>query len=709
MLFVATLIALAIAAAASAASAQERATIIFHGDVSVERQAEIRARFDAVADWLDETYDARATGLRIHIGADLEAITPLIVAGGQDVPTSGAPCFWSNSEGYLLVDGCEEPLPFARLNMSEITRQLAYSPAAVVEDGHSPAGPRWLVHGAEEYAASTFRDAVGEASIDAARRDQLDHPVTLNVETLVLAELETSAGFYAQNSRPIAWLAVDYLVSQAGADSYVRYFRERAQHERWEDAFEAAFGLSVGEFYVAFAEYPSARREAERNAARDAWLTHWWETMASNGSTAEATFDSVGQLLAWYGVDAPASFIFRIMPEVASLTTWSPTDGRYLTAFRDDPSTHADVGDVRRNSGMFVTFDANNPTAATLPTAVHHRVRLEPGWNLVPWLGADGASLDEIRRGIGTLAAVAPARLSASSDVDQRDQDGPRINRGDLLWVAVREAATWRQGPARPMPGPAAVSAEATLALLDNPEAAEIAQAEFVTTVEGNVTEEQRRVIRARLADGIAFFRERFDTPPVLIDLNIFGPDYLEYRGCGTGGGEVNLYLWCGDWIVTGLQSAPADTETLVHEYFHVLQGEWNRYFNGDFGDGAPLWLSEGAAFYSELAYWLDRGTRSYEDVFEERAEASRGVAETLSHFAKNWGHDEPPDRYNLAFLAVTRLLERSDDPDLWLKYWYPWEGRSQRDVFEAAFGITLEDFYEEFAAWRAEHFPPSG
>ena len=709
MLFVATLIALAIAAAASAASAQERATIIFHGDVSVERQAEIRARFDAVADWLDETYDARATGLRIHIGADLEAITPLIVAGGQDVPTSGAPCFWSNSEGYLLVDGCEEPLPFARLNMSEIMRQLAYSPAAVVEDGHSPAGPRWLVHGAEEYAASTFRDAVGEASIDAARRDQLDHPVTLNVETLVLAELETSAGFYAQYSRPIAWLAVDYLVSQAGADSYVRYFRERAQHERWEDAFEAAFGLSVGEFYVAFAEYPSARREAERNAARDAWLTHWWATAASNGRTAEVTFDSVGQLLAWYGVDAPASFIFRTMPEVASLTTWSPTDGRYLTAFRDDPSTHADVGDVRRNSGMFVTFDANNRTAATLPTAVHHRVRLEPGWNLVPRLGADGASLDEIRRGIGTLAAVAPARLSASSDVDQRDQDGPRINRGDLLWVAVREAATWRQGPARPMPGPAAVSAEATLALLDNPEAAEIAQAEFVTTVEGNVTEEQRRVIRARLADAIAFFRDRFATPPVLIDLNIFGPDYLEYRGCGSAGGEVNLYLWCADWTVTGLGSAPADTETLVHEYFHVLQGEWNRYFNGDFGDGAPLWLSEGAAFYSELAYWLDRGTRSYEDVFEERAEASRGVAETLSHLAKNWGHDEPPDRYNLAFLAVTRLLERSGDPDSWLKYWYPWEGRSQRDVFEAAFGITLEDFYEEFAAWRAEHFPPSG
>ena len=709
MLFVVTLIALGVAAAASAASAQERATITFHGDVSVERQAEIRARFDAVADWLDETYDARATGLRIHIGADLEAIAPVIVAGGQTVPTAGAPCPGGNSQGYLLVDRCEEPLPFAWIYMNAIISRLAFSAAAVVEEGHSRAGPRWLVQGAEEYAASTFRDAVGEASIDAVRRDQLDHPLAPDVETLVLAELETSAGFNAQYSRAIAWLAVDYLVSQAGADSYVQYFRERAQHVRWEDAFEAAFGLTAGEFYAAFADYLSELRAAEVNAARDAWLMHWWEMAVSNGRTTDATLDGVGQLLAWYGVDAPASFIFRIMPELASLTTWSPADGRYLTALRDDPSTHAGVGDVRRNSGIFVTFDDIDPTPATLPTAVHHRVRLEPGWNLVPWLGADGASLDEIRREIGVLAAVAPARLSASSDADQQDPDGPLINRGELLWVAVREAATWRQGPGRPMPGPAAMSAEATIALLDDPEAAEIAQAEFVTTIEGNVTEEQRRVIRARLADAIAFFRERFDTPPVLIDLNIFGPDYLEYRGCGTGGGEVNLYLWCGDRIVTGLRSAPADTETLVHEYFHVLQGEWNRYFNGDFADGAPLWLSEGAAFYSELAYWLDRGTRSYEDVFEERAEESRGVAETLSHFAKNWGHDEPPARYNLAFLAVTRLVERSGDPESWLKYWHPWEGRSQRDVFEAAFGITLEAFYEEFAAWRAEHFPPSG
>ena len=707
MLSFVTLIALGVAAA-SAASAQERATIIFHGDVSEERQAEIRARFDAVADWFDETYDARATGLRIHIGADLEAIAPVIVAGGQTVPTAGAPCFWSNSEGHLLVDGCEEPLPFARLNMSEIMPQLAYNPAAVVEDGHSPAGPRWLVHGAEEYAASTFRDAVGEASIDAARRDQLGHPVTLNVETLVLAELETAAGFYAQNSRPIAWLAVDYLVSQAGADSYVQYFRERAQHQRWEDAFEAAFGLSVGEFYVAFAEYPSARREAERNAARDEWLTHWWETMASNGRTAEATFDSVGQLLAWYGVDAPASFIFRIMPELASLTTWSPTDGRYLTAFRNDPATHPDVGDVRRNSGVFVTFDDIDPTPATLPTAVHHRVRLEPGWNLVPWLGADGASLDEIRREIGVLAAVAPARLSASSDPDQRHPDGPSINRGDLLWVAVREAATWRQEPPRPI-GPASVSAAATIELLNDPEVAEIAQTEFVITTEGNVTDEQLSVMRARLADAIAFFRERFDTPLMLFDVSIFGPEYHENLPCGSGGDPLKLYLWCGERIVTGLGSAPAENETLVHEYFHMLQGEWNQYFTAEFGDGAPLWLSEGAAFYSELAYWLDRDIKSYDDAFALRAERSRSVAETLSYFTTNWARDDAPARYNLAFLAVTRLVERSGDPESWLKYWYPWEGRSQRDVFEAAFGITLEDFYEEFAAWRAEHFPPTG
>ena len=515
MLFVATLIALAIAAAASAASAQERATIIFHGDVSVERQAEIRARFDAVADWFDETYDARATGLRIHIGADLEAITPLIVAGGQDVPTSGAPCFWSNSEGYLLVDGCEEPLPFARLNMSEIMRQLAYSPTAVVEDGHSRAGPRWLVHGAEEYAASTFRDAVREASIDAARRDQLGHPVALNVGTLVLAELETSAGFYAQYSRPIAWLAVDYLVSHADADSYVRYFRERAQHQRWEDAFETAFDLSVDDFYVAFAEYPSARREAERNAARDAWLTHWWETMASNSRTAEATFDSVGQLLAWYGVDAPASFIFRIMPEVASLTTWSPTDGRYLTAFRDDPATHPDVGDVRRNSGVFVTFDANRPDRGDLAngcaSACAPRAGLESGSVARCGSGLTGRDPPGDRHARGGSARATLGQLR------RRPAATPMGRRSTAAtcsgWPSARPQPGGRGRPDR-CRGRQRCQPKPRSHCWTIPRPPKIAQAEFVTTIEGNVTEEQRRVIRARLADAIAFFRERFDTPP---------------------------------------------------------------------------------------------------------------------------------------------------------------------------------------------------
>ena len=51
-----------------------------------------------------------------------------------------------------------------------------------------------------------------------------------------------------------------------------------------------------------------------------------------------------------------------------------------------------------------------------------------------------------------------------------------------------------------------------------------------------------------------------------------------------------------------------------------LLQGESNQDFIAEFGDGAPLWLSEGAAFYSELAYWLDRGIETY-GAFVLRAE----------------------------------------------------------------------------------------
>ena len=252
-------------------------------------------------------------------------------------------------------------------------------------------------------------------------------------------------------------------------------------------------------------------------------------------------------------------------------------------------------------------------------------------------------------------------------------------------------------------------TAAATLALLDNLDVAEIADSEFdIAVLEGTVSDDDQAILRARLADGIAFFRERYDTPVLHFDLVLRGPEIAENVPCGdAAGGNINYYFWCRAWTVTGMTSARASSETMVHEYFHLLQGHWNPSFAFLSGQQTPSWLVEGSAFYSEAVYWEHRNLATHEEVYEIRAEHSRGVPQTLGYWAENWGIESEVPKYELAVLAVSWLVEHSDNPDSWLEFWRPWNGRDRWDVFEQTFGITLDDFYVEFEAWRSEHYPP--
>ena len=71
----------------------------------------------------------------------------------------------------------------------------------------------------------------------------------------------------------------------------------------------------------------------------------------------------------------------------------------------------------------------------------------------------------------------------------------------------------------------------------------------------------------------------------------------------------------------------------------------------------------------------------------------------SLSDLADNWQVEDPNiPIYPLAFLAVTRLVERSGNPNAWIDFWRPWNGRALRwEVFEEIFGITIDDFYVDF------------
>ena len=106
------------------------------------------------------------------------------------------------------------------------------------------------------------------------------------------------------------------------------------------------------------------------------------------------------------------------------------------------------------------------------------------------------------------------------------------------------------------------------------------------------------------------------------------------------------------------MTSARASSETMVHEYFHLLQGHWNPSFAFLSGQQTPSWLVEGSAFYSEAVYWEHRNLATHEEVYEIRAEHSRGVPQTLGYWAENWGIESEVPKYELAVLAVSWLVE---------------------------------------------------
>ena len=58
--------------------------------------------------------------------------------------------------------------------------------------------------------------------------------------------------------RALTFVAADWLVQRAGEPALFEYYRLLPSSDTWQEAFEGAFGITVDDFYAAFAEYRAA-------------------------------------------------------------------------------------------------------------------------------------------------------------------------------------------------------------------------------------------------------------------------------------------------------------------------------------------------------------------------------------------------------------------------------------------------------------------
>ena len=197
-----------------------------------------------------------------------------------------------------------------------------------------------------------------------------------------------------------------------------------------------------------------------------------------------------------------------------------------------------------------------------------------------------------------------------------------------------------------------------------------------------------------------------------------------------TSGAGVDIFLYGKSWLEYESWSDESwigYNERLLgimaHEYFHVLQD--HGLSAAEAGTGShdvvyktgPAWLGEGSAEYvsgrirtHELL--LEYGYPSFAEYQVWLADRARETAaplqstETYNGLAAADGVG-----YELGFMAVDFLVDNFGDlpalPALVSFYDAIGPGTTWYTAFRSTFGISIDEFYVEFEAYRRETFPP--
>ena len=166
---------------------------------------------------------------------------------------------------------------------------------------------------------------------------------------------------------------------------------------------------------------------------------------------------------------------------------------------------------------------------------------------------------------------------------------------------------------------------------------------------------------------------------------------------------------------------------SIVHEYFHVLQGQlasgFAQLLDGKIaykGQMGPFWLVEGLAEYADYAYspsrldrrtFFDRNT-PYRDLADLQLDGNLNPGDDLMKLEDKetfqGGSRNIIYNYAMAFAASYLLVEQAEQ-DSYVQYWKLLHDRpTWQQAFEESFGIGIEDFYEAFEEWLPSQLPSS-
>lgn len=373
-------------------------------------------------------------------------------------------------------------------------------------------------------------------------------------------------------------------------------------------------------------------------------------------------------MVGWLGPEAPVSELFEAVPALQRIYAWNSEAQRYQSALPARTPQHG-LRQLIPGMGLWLFIEGDRPVAWTRPVAAEGRVLpLHAGWNLVAWSG-DAWSGDAGFVG-GTLTRYGDSLVKAfrwDAAVQQYDRHRPwadaattlrGLNRGDALWLELTADGHWW------VPG----TAQPTFLFGDH------------------LSAEEREFTRRVVAHARAVFAEHFGIHTA--DFTVSVPQELPITLCVAGPRHI--------------VAPPADPCT-PHEYFHVLQFALADGLIGGPHGRAPNWLIEGPASY---AGWGALGATINQGVASHRPASIAAVARVPS-LQNPQGADQSAVDYHLGFLATEWLVDYAGAEALVDYYRRLPSSNGWESAFAEAFGLSVEDFYTAFAAYRAVVAPP--
>ena len=103
-----------------------------------------------------------------------------------------------------------------------------------------------------------FLDSLGLANLDRIRRRSVNFATRAEKTLYDLEPYRAPGGPRDEPVEALTFLAADWLAQRAGEPAIFEYYRLRQATDDWQEAFEAAFGITIDDFYTAFAEYRAA-------------------------------------------------------------------------------------------------------------------------------------------------------------------------------------------------------------------------------------------------------------------------------------------------------------------------------------------------------------------------------------------------------------------------------------------------------------------